>query len=109
MFFERRREEKAEIIDNMDNGRVMDFEDFRSLFFFPQLHKPPPLPEIKVNLVKQLSKISVALAETKPVHVVKRPPKRYISRQKLIELSKPRLSESNEDAIGHAYFRSRQL
>lgn len=88
----------------------MDFEDFRSLFHFPQLHKPPPLPEIKVNLVKQLSKMSLVPEVPKPIHdVPKRPKKRHVSKQKIIELAKPRLAGGSEDAIGHAYFRSRQL
>lgn len=87
----------------------MDFEDFRSLFLFPQLHKPVPLPEIKVGIIRNLSKVTSILLEAKQKEDPKKPPRRYISRQKLEELAKPRLAVSSEDSLGYSYFRSREL
>jgi hypothetical protein len=92
------------IIKMMEDGKLLSFDDFRSLFYFPSLHKPEPIPQIKVSLVKQLSNIQVLNPTYKEVSAKpkKAPPKRYISRQKLLELSKPRLSAANEAFIGHS-------
>jgi hypothetical protein len=92
------------VIKMMEDGRVLSFDDFRSLFYFPQLHKPEPVPQIKVSLVKQLSNIQVLNPKYIEVSAKPKqaPPKRYISRQKLLELSKPRLGAANDDFIGHS-------
>jgi hypothetical protein len=84
----------------MDNGRVMDFEDFRSLFYFPQLDKPAPIPELTA-LVQQASKTSLT-TDFKSSEASEEVPRRFVSRHKLVQLAKPRLPVVDEGSIGHA-------